>query len=409
MAPSDRPGRRDPVFGDPEGQRPAQRGPRFTLDDDDSADLRSADGARRPDMRVSDGRPPDRPGDRGMDDMRADARDDAVWRARTADYDELYDDGPGRPPYLIIGVIVAVLGVAGSAWYFYNRNLDRVPVGPPPLITAEVGPTKIAPEQPGGAVVPNQDKMVYARIAGERYPEQAPGSEELLSKPEEPKRLPPKPVAVAAADPQPQPSGPRGLSQAELAAQVRAQAPVEIAGERAAKGLANANDSAPPPPVRGPGTLEAPKGMTAVRPTGEAAAILGVQEAGQSAPATAGQAAQNVQGTQAAPVHAAPKPAPVPAPQPAAIKPATPVPATSGNGVVQLGALPDEDMVDREWDRLVKKHADLLGGLKKSVVEVDVPGKGTLYRLRVSGLRDSKAANELCTKLKARNQPCLVP
>ena len=47
MAPSDRPGRRDPVFGDPEGQRPAQRGPRFTLDDDDSADMRSPDGGRR--------------------------------------------------------------------------------------------------------------------------------------------------------------------------------------------------------------------------------------------------------------------------------------------------------------------------------------------------------------------------
>ena len=404
MAPSDRPGRRDPVFGDPEGQRPAQRGPRFTLDDDDSADLRNPDGARRPDMRVPDGRP----GDRGMGDMRADARDDAAWRARTADYDELYDDGPSRPPYLIIGVIVAVLGVAGSAWYFYNRNLDRVPAGPPPLITAEVGPTKIAPEQPGGAVVPNQDKMVYARIAGERYPEQAPGSEELLSKPEEPKRLPPKPApVVAAADPQPQPSGPRGLSQAELAAQVRAQTPVEITGEKAAKGLANANDAAPPPPVRGPGTLEAPKGMTAVRPTGEAAAILGVQETGQAAPATAGQAAQNVQAQPAPPVHApAAKPAPAP---PAALKPAAPAQATGGNGVVQLGALPDEDMVDREWDRLVKKHADLLGGLKKSVVEVDVPGKGTLYRLRVTGLKDSKAANELCTKLKARNQPCLVP
>jgi hypothetical protein len=400
MAPSDRPGRRDPVFGDPEGQRPAQRGPRFTLDDDDSADLRNPDGARRPDMRVPDGR---------QGDMRADARDDAVWRARTADYDELYDDGPGRPPYLIIGVIVAVLGVAGSAWYFYNRNLDRVPVGPPPLITAEVGPTKIAPEQPGGAVVPNQDKMVYARIAGERYPEQAPGQEELLSKPEEPKRLPPKPApVVAAADPQP--AGPRGLSQAELAAQVRTQAPVEITSEKAAKGLANANDAAPPPPTRGAGTLEAPKGMTAVRPTGEAAAILGVQDNGQAIPATAGQAAQNVQAQPAPPVHlSAPKPAPAPAPAPIAAKPAAPAPAAGGNGVVQLGALPDEDMVDREWDRLVKKHADLLGGLKKSVVEVDVPGKGTLYRLRVSGLKDAKAANELCTKLKARNQPCLVP
>ena len=94
MAPNDRSGRRDPVFGDAASGRTAPgdnaRGPRFTLDDDDSADRPRA----------------------GASDIRADARDEAVWRARTADYDDLYEDQGRRPPYMIIGGILAVIGVA---------------------------------------------------------------------------------------------------------------------------------------------------------------------------------------------------------------------------------------------------------------------------------------------------------
>jgi hypothetical protein len=391
MPPNDRNGRRDPVFGDGAGNGrgndgPAARGPRFTLDDDDSADQ------RRP----------------GSAEMRADPRDETAWRARSGDYDELYEDPRRGPPYMIIGGILVMLSVAGGAWFFYNRGLDRLPSGPPPLIQAEGGPTKIAPEQPGGAVVPNQDKLVYSRVAGERYPEPAPGAEELLAKPEVPKR-PPAPAPLAPTAPatitaaNEAPAIPRGMTQAELAAQVRAQAsPVEITGEKAAKGAANANDNTPPPPTRGPGMLEAPKGMTAVRPTGEAAAILGVPEQGAGT-VTALTPSPPTQLAPVAPAPVKPQAAPV-------ARPAAPVAApATGSAVVQLGALPDQDIVEREWDRLSKKHADLLGGLKKVVVAVDVPGKGTLYRLRVSGLKDAHAAQELCTKLKARNQPCLVP
>ena len=420
MAPNDRSGRRDPVFGDANSGRPAPsdsgRGPRFTLDDDDSADRPRA----------------------GASDIRADARDEAVWRARNADYDDLYEDQVRRPPYMIIGGILAVLGVAGGAWFFYNRGMDRLPSGPPPLIQAEAGPTKIAPDQPGGAIVPNQDKLVYSRVAGERYPEPAPGAEELLPRPEEPKRLaqatpsansmalaPSGPAASAApvapvsqqAEKIPVPaagsSGPHGLSQAELAAQVRANAsgPVEISGDRTPKGAANANDNTPPPPVRGPGMLEAPKGMAQVRPTGEAAVLLGVPPAaGSPETATAPSGAApgqpiNVPASVLKP--ASPAPAQTAAlPKPAAIPPAA---TGGGNAMVQLGALPDHDVVEREWDRLVKKHGDLLGGLKKLIVSVDIPGRGTMYRLRVTGLKDARAAQELCAKLKARDQPCLVP
>jgi hypothetical protein len=157
--------------------------------------------------------------------------------------------------------------------------------------------------------------------------------------------------------------------------------------------------------------LEAPKGMAQVRPTGEAAVLLGVPPAaGSPETATAPSGAApgqpiNVPASVLKP--ASPAPAQTAAlPKPAAIPPAA---TGGGNAMVQLGALPDHDVVEREWDRLVKKHGDLLGGLKKLIVSVDIPGRGTMYRLRVTGLKDARAAQELCAKLKARDQPCLVP
>lgn len=79
---------------------------------------------------------------------------------------------------LVIGLLVAlcVIGWLGYKWASSSA------VNEPPFITADPTPFKIKPENPGGMVIPHQDKLVYDRIA----PDNQQPVEHLLPAPEQP-------------------------------------------------------------------------------------------------------------------------------------------------------------------------------------------------------------------------------
>ncbi len=81
--------------------------------------------------------------------------------------------------------------------------------------------------------------------------------------------------------------------------------------------------------------------------------------------------------------------------------------AGSGGYVVQLAAFRDEDAARTAFRKLQGKHASLLGGLSADIQRADLGDKGIYYRLRAGYLGKSDAA-ELCAKLKAQGQGCLV-
>jgi hypothetical protein len=94
--------------------------------------------------------------------------------------------------------LVAVLVLAGGIWFAYDRGLQRGGQNGPPLIKADESPTKVAPVNPGGLQVPNQDIEVYGTV--QRGGQVArPGVERLLPPPERP--LPDAPRAQAAEPP----------------------------------------------------------------------------------------------------------------------------------------------------------------------------------------------------------------
>lgn len=134
---------------------------------------------------------------------------------------------------------------------------------------------------------------------------------------------------------------------------------------------------AQPPPVAGPAPLATPTP--------------------QGAPPAPGAAAP-------APEAAPPAPAPAPA-EPAAARPA---PAPNGRVRVQLGALTSEEAARGEWDRLARRHPDLLGAFRPQVVRFEREGQATLYRLRTGGFADVAAAREFCEQVRARDVPCIV-
>lgn len=81
--------------------------------------------------------------------------------------------------FVILASLIILLTVLG--WFTY-RWMTTSYTGEPPVIAAEDTPFKIKPENPGGIIVPHQDKLVYGRLA----PENQQPVEHLLPQPEQP-------------------------------------------------------------------------------------------------------------------------------------------------------------------------------------------------------------------------------
>lgn len=95
---------------------------------------------------------------------------------------------PARPVRNLAtaAAVIAVLGLGAYGVYGWVRHGSPISSfsGEPRVITADANPVKVAPENPGGTVVPNQDKAVYDRVAGDGTA--APKQKELVSSNEQP-------------------------------------------------------------------------------------------------------------------------------------------------------------------------------------------------------------------------------
>ena len=78
-----------------------------------------------------------------------------------------------------------------------------------------------------------------------------------------------------------------------------------------------------------------------------------------------------------------------------------------GAYAVQLGAFKDMATANAQWQKLQTTYPAQLGPLSAKVDQVDVQGKGTLYRLK-GGYVSQAQAKTICDALKAQNTICLV-
>ena len=91
-----------------------------------------------------------------------------------------------------------------------------------------------------------------------------------------------------------------------------------------------------------------------------------------------------------------------------AAKPSSPPPAAHKYRL-QLAALRSRAAVDQAWERLQKRHRDLLSGLGLAIEKKDLgPPKGVYFRLLAGPVSDRKKARRLCVDLQKRNVGCLV-
>ncbi len=306
-----------------------------------------------------------------------------VTASDALEFEPVVPEPPKRRLGLKVFVFLVVAGAGAGAWSYYGDQLIQLwrgGQGGIPLIKADPGPVKVRPENPGGLRVPDRDKLVYDRMQGKSAgPGEAGGTsggaERLLPPPEQPlpKPGPKKEVAKETPKTKPVPEVPT------------------------VKDVAAAKRPAPPPPPQAPqaSSTSAAKETKAPAPEPKAEKLTPPAETRKPAPKPEPKQA------------AAPKPAPKAAPKP---ETSAPAPIPSGRTyLVQLAAARSPQGARSEWERLRKKHLDLLGDLGLKVTKADLGAKkGVFYRLRAGPLADEKAARQLCRQLTQRQVGCLI-
>ena len=91
-----------------------------------------------------------------------------------------------------------------------------------------------------------------------------------------------------------------------------------------------------------------------------------------------------------------------PAPMVAAAAPAT------GGFAVQFSSFRTEEQAQRDLDRLTADFSEIVGFGGLSIVRADLGERGIYYRVVTAGKSGSASAAELCEKVKAQNQDCIV-
>lgn len=251
-------------------------------------------------------------------------------------------------------VFSAVVGFGSLLAYTYLETRDG-PVDPNslPVVRADNRPMKIRPDTPGGIDVPFQDKEIFERV-GQQAAGSRPGTpsqQQAAQRPAE--RLMPGPEQPL---PRPVPTPPPAPTIAVPAAP----------------------DVAPPPnavPVTPPPRASLPPGGAA------------------------------------APAPVAPPPAPPPqqtAQAPRAAPPPSPPPGPATGIRIQLASVRSEADAQREWERMRRQHADVLGNLSPAFPSADLGERGTFWRVQAGGFADLAAATEACAALRGRGLGCNV-
>lgn len=308
----------------------------------------------------------------------------------------------------IAGALVMSLLFAAAAWYALQRSdMQSSVTAEIPLIKADQRPVKEKPEDPGGLKIPNQDKLVFERITPKA---QAPIAEKMAPAPEEPivkVVAPAAPALTGTVKPTPETS-------AAMAAQTAAKA---------------MTDKAAAPEVASPAAVQkhaAPPAIFSQADTAKASKVESILPPAEPVKAPAGQAATAAPSTPT--TNAAPKAAPQAVAKPPVASPPValrkapevkaPVAQTAAKAAeveteksgyrIQLAAFRKPDLADLAWNRLMKAHGDLLGGLTGHMARVDLGKRGTFYRVQAGTFLNEAAARATCGKLKAKKQDCII-
>ena len=332
--------------------------------------------------------------------------------------ENFYDDVPPAKRRMGIMAIAAVfaLAVIGTAGAFGYRALFGTsgPSQPPPVIKADIAPSKIVPVTASKA--PN--KLITDRVADHAQ------DEKLVSREEQPVEM--KDKSAAAPPPQAQGSAPAALGSGVLSSEPKKIRTIAIRPDQPGLGDnqpvgATATAPAPPPPqtrmAPAPTAPTAPPAQVASNPP--VAANPEPPPPRQSETRAVAPAPRTTASSGTAPLSLSPdasaapgarapmRTAAVAAPAPIA-RAAKPAAAASGSYAVQLSSQRSEADAQAAFRSLQAKFPNQLGGRQALIHKVELGDKGTYYRAMVGPFANANEANELCSGLKAAGGQCII-
>lgn len=264
-------------------------------------------------------------------------------------FDARYGDGARRGVLSLVLAGVLFVVVVALAWNAYSLGVrDREG---PPVITAEAGPFRTAPDDPGGLEVEGADLDVFE-----------------LRDPETEARAVPVQGAGAPARPASEEPAPLAGDGAEAAPEAETQP------------AADPQTEAPATPA--PSSIEE---------------VLASREPAQDAPSDTTPARARAE-PEAAPAQPSPDAAPV---RPQLVE-------SSDGWKVQISAHRSQEEAEAAWRDFASSYPDLARDRTPEIMRADLGERGIYFRLRVATAPSRDAANQYCDILKARGQDCLV-
>lgn len=331
----------------------------------------------------------------------------------------------------------------------FNRSNQTASVANERLVRHEEQPVAVVPTRPEGAAAPapaapdanatrpvTTSNIVLPNPEGAGAPDQTASNAtetQVAQAPDEPRRvktikiMPDSSVVTGEAPiTNAEPSAPQTRS-----VDVSALAPTPPADQPSSEAAPTAPAVAPQaaPVVQGDAgqaTSPAPAAPVATVPAGSAAALPDNQTPQALPGEEDGGATTVVEPTQAqAPPPAVPPVRPrhmPPAPKPAQVASAEPTagaapaaasaptaaPVANGSYVVQVSSQRSPADAQSAFQSLQRRFAGVLGGMKPSIRKVDLPDRGTYYRVRVGGWSTPAEATAFCGKLKAAGGDCVI-
>ncbi len=322
---------------------------------------------------------------------------------------------------IVIGGLVAVVLIlfVSVVWFAYQ---DMMPGGDeaPPVVRAEVGPLKRAPDERGGAPVVNEESVVVQAL---NEPDAPVRVERLIPRDEPAPRSAADVIPdVLQAEPAPPEAaadsldamladlaeGPQELRDIEPGNGDATVAPIDgeqvVGAPKAAPESAAVPVPSPPTAVTAtPTESQAPKAPASVPRETNVPAIA------TPSPATA--PAKRTAAPEPTPARTAvPAPVPPPAPEERNVQAAA-LPAASGELAssfrLQLLAVRDEAAAATAWTDLQRKFPAVLGALRSRIEQAKVGGN-TFYRLQAGPFQGRDAADRACRALQQGGSDCFI-
>ncbi|MEO5324125.1 SPOR domain-containing protein [Mesorhizobium sp. CC13] len=322
----------------------------------------------------------------------------------------------------IVGAVAVIGGIGALALSFGGSDGADTPV----VLKADDGPMKVRPENPGGAIVPNQDNKVYDRVAGGSATA-TPTQEKLVTNTEEPIDVVAQEAEARASDNvaagEEQAAAPKSEDRVQQA--IEADQPVsddETAAVAPRKvrtmvvrpdgSLVPREDPAPAPQVAATEPAD-PAPQRVAEPGAEATGTVpaAAKPALAPVPAKPAQSAETPASAPIAPQRPSEQPVnvvgEVKPDQVAALAPAAPATAAAGAWAMQIASQPSEEAAKSTYQDLLRRYNGVLNGREVSIVKAEIAGKGTFWRVRVpAGTRNDAVA--LCESYKSAGGNCFV-